>query len=192
MTEGMEESIDFNALCAESRALVGLTQGDEALLRDVLPLIGPELDKVTERFYARLMSTPSTARFLEGRVDGLRKTHRAWLNTLFNGQFDAEYTRWMHQIGLAHSHVALPVEFMSASMALVQRELTAIVAGTNRLDADMRGRTCAAISSACGFCQLIMERSYANDQRESELERYLRITGVSRTLYEKLSASFKD
>lgn len=188
----MDDSLDFAALCEEGRALVGLSPADEALLRDILPLIGPELDKVTERFYARLMSTPRTARFLEGRVEGLRKTHRAWLNTLFTGQFDAEYTRWMYQIGLVHSQVALPVEFMSASMALVQRELTALVAGTNRLDADMRGRGCAAISSACGFCQLIMERSYALDQRESELERYLRITGVSRALYEKLSAAFKD
>lgn len=188
----MNETIDFAALCEESRGLVGLSPDDETLLRDILPLVGPELDKVTERFYARLLNAPRTAQFLEGRVEGLRKTHRAWLSTLFSTRFDAEYTRWMHQIGLMHSKVALPVEFMSASMALVQRELTAIVAGTNKLDADMRGRTCAAISSACGFCELIMQRSYAFDQRESELDRYLRITGVSRGLYEKLSAAFKD
>lgn len=188
----MNNNIDFDQLCAEARQLVGLSSADEATLRELAPILTPALDQVTDRFYAILGSQPRTAGFIVGRTDSLRKTHRAWLESLFTSTIDASYARWMHDIGSVHVRVNLPVEFMSSAMAVVQRELTALVAGNDALEAGLRARACAAISSACGFCELLMQKSFAVDRSADELERYLRITGVSRQLYEKLSAAFKD
>lgn len=188
----MSKESDFTQLCNEARQLVGLTTADEAALREIAPVLIPALDQVTDRFYAILGAQARTAGFIVGRTESLRKTHRAWLESLFTSAIDADYARWMHDIGSVHVRVNLPVEFMSSAMAVVQRELTALVAGNDALEAGLRARACAAISSACGFCELLMQKSFAIDRSADELERYLRITGVSRPLYEKLSAAFRD
>ena len=184
--------MEYALICEESRKLVGLTQDDERVLRQIEPLIVPELDRVTTRFYDTLASVPSTARFIEGRTEQLRKTHRIWLESLFTRSVDAEYTRWMYEIGSIHVKVNLPSEFMASGMALVQRELLTIIAAAINIDIDLRTRACAAVAAICGFCQLVMQKSYAQNRSEDELSRYLRITGVSRPLYEKLSAAFQD
>lgn len=187
----MSSSIDFASLCAESRALAGLTDADVALLHDLGPRFVPHLDAVTDRFYAALGAVPRTAAFIEGRVDALKKTHRAWLESLFTRAVDTEYTQWMHHVGSVHVRVNLPVEFMTSGMTLVQRELLLLAASTEGLDVATRDRVPAAIASICGFCQLVMQKSYASDRLAEELEKFLKITGMSHKLFENLAAAYK-
>jgi hypothetical protein len=188
----MSDLIDFAALCQESRTLCGFGPEDEATIAQFGPLLVPALDEVTEKFYAALLSVPRTAAFLQGRIDMLKRTHRAWLESLFTRPIDAQYTQWMHQIGSVHVRVNLPVEFMTAGMALVQRELMTAIATLQGIDVDQRARLAIAISSLCGFCQLVMQTSYASDRLAAELEKFLKITGMSRTLFDNLAAAYRE
>lgn len=186
----MANELNFTQMCDESKQLSGLMAQDEATLRELAPLIVPALDEVTDRFYTVLGAVPRTASFIEGRVDVLKKTHRAWLESMFTRNLDAEYTQWMYQIGSVHVRVELPVEFMTAGMTLVLRELLLQV-GRSSLDADAKARACAAIGSVCGFSQLVMQKSYDTGKLAGEVERVLNITGISRKLFDNLAAAYK-
>jgi hypothetical protein len=187
----MSDALDFSQMCDESKLLSGLTAQDEATLRELAQLIVPALDGVTDRFYVVLGSVPRTAAFIEGRVDVLKKTHRAWLESLFTRSLDAQYTEWMYQIGTVHVRVQLPVEFMTAGMTLVLRELLVLVGGSS-LDAEAKTRASAAIGSVCGFSQLVMQKSYDTGKLAGEVERVLKITGMSRKLFDNLAAAYKE
>ncbi len=188
----MSEMLDFPQLCAESKQLSGLTPQDEATLRELAALIVPALDAVTERFYSTLAAVPRTAAFIEGRVEMLKKTHRAWLESLFTRDLDAEYAQWMYQIGAVHVRVNLPVEFMTAGMSLVLRELLLLLGSSGSLDAEAKMRGGAAIGSVCGFSQLLMQKSYDSGKLAGELEKFLKITGMSRKLFDNLASAYKD
>jgi hypothetical protein len=187
----MSDTLDFRQMCEESKQLSGLTAEDEATLRELADLIVPALDGVTDRFYTILGQVPRTAAFIEGRVDILKKTHRAWLESLFTRSLDAEYAQWMYQIGAVHVRVELPVEFMTAGMSLVLRELLLLV-GRASMAAEAKSRAGAAIGSVCGFSQLIMQKSYDTGKLAGEVERVLKITGISRKLFDNLAAAYKE
>jgi hypothetical protein len=187
----MSDTLDFRHMCDESKQLSGMTAQDEVILRDLAGMIVPTLDGVTDRFYTILGQVPRTAAFIEGRVELLKKTHRAWLESLFTRQLDAEYTQWMYHIGSVHVRVQLPVEFMTAGMSLVLRELLVLI-GESSLDAAAKTRASAAIGSVCGFSQLVMQKSYDTGKLAGEVERVLKITGISRKLFDNLAAAYKE
>lgn len=185
-----DTNLDFSVVCAEGKRLVNLTPEDEAIIQELAPLIIPHLDAVTESFYSTLLAVPATAQLLEGRVDNLRRTHRAWLESLFTQQIDARYTEWMSHIGSVHVKVRLPVEFMTSGTTLIQRELVSLVHSFNSLDMDKKSQAAKAILSLCGFSQLIMQKSYSEDTLQEELARFLTITGMSRKLFDNLASAF--
>ncbi len=186
----MSDENDFSRLSAESKRLTGLEPQDEVMLRELAPLLLPHLDAVTDAFYATLTTVPSTADFLEGRVESLKKTHRAWLESLFTRDLDAGYAQWMHKIGEVHVRAQLPVEFMTSGMSLILRELLTVISRAE-LDEPTRTRAMAALSSVCGFSQLLMQRSYDEMKLAGEVERVLKITGISRKLFDNLAAAYK-
>lgn len=187
----MSDALDFQQMCDESKQLSGLSTQDEVTLRDLAGLIVPALDGVTDRFYTTLGEVPRTAAFIDGRVEVLKSTHRVWLESLFTRSLDAEYTQWMYHIGSVHVRVQLPVEFMTAGMSLVLRELLLLV-GRSSLDADAKTRANAAIGAVCGFSQLVMQKSYDTGKLAGEVERVLNITGISRKLFDNLAAAYRE
>lgn len=181
---------DFEALCKESKLLVNLTAEDEALIKSLATAVVPHLDQVTERFYDQLEKVPATAKVIEGRVDALKKTHRAWLESLFTENIDATYTEWMHHVGSVHVKVDLPVEFMTSGMALVLRELVEVLGNEGSLAPEKKLAAEKALTSLCGFSQLVMQQSYSVDRLAEALEKFLKITGMSRKLFDNLAAAF--
>lgn len=185
-------NVDFHTICKESKKLVQLTPESEALIKKIGPIVIPNLDSVTNKFYDVLLGVPSTAKILEGRVDSLKKTHRAWLESLFTQTIDEKYTEWMHHVGEVHVNVELPVEFMTSGMTLIQVELLEIIINDETLEMDTRLKACQAITALCGFSQLVMQKSYSEDtlrRIDAELDRFLTITGMSKVLFEKLAST---
>lgn len=187
----MSDELDFAGICEESKKLAGLSAEDEVLLKELGSAIVPALDGVTERFYAVLLSIPRTAAFLDGRVDILKKAHRAWLESLFTQNLDAKYTEWMYHIGAVHVKVNLPVEFMTTGMTLILRELTSLVCAGESMSLERKGKAVAAVGSVCGFSQLVMQKSYDSGKLASELEKFLKITGMSRALFDNLASAYR-
>jgi len=184
--------VDVAALTEYAKKFSGLTPEYEALLAEIAPLIKPMLPAVTDKFYEILSSIDKAAPFLEGRVDTLKATHLKWLETLFTGPYDSDYTATMYHVGDVHVKVKLPVEFMSGGITLIGNELHTAVAQVCGDDLDKCLKTGSAINAVLGFSLMVMQESYQSSSLAAELEKFLAITGMSRQLFDNLATAYKE
>jgi truncated hemoglobin YjbI len=183
---------DFEALTQYAKAFTGLTPEREALLMEVGPAIQPSLPAVTDEFYATLELIPKARAVIEGRVDSLKQTHLKWMEGLFTGPYDASYTAAMYHVGDVHVKVKLPVEFMAAGMTLISNALLPVVTSACGTDHERCVKVTSAVSSILGFSLMVMQESYQSSSLAKELEKFLAITGMSRTLFDNLASAYKD
>ena len=186
------DEIDYAQLTRYAKAFTGLTPDKETLLQAAAPAIKPGLEGVTDRFYTELQRIDKTAPFIEGRLEQLKSTHLAWLEGLFTGPYDEGYTRAMYRVGQVHVKVDLPVEFMSGGMSLIAEELITLSCRIHEAEPHHLPPLLKAINAVMGFSLLIMQQSYQSSSLSAELDRFLAITGMSRTLFENLAGAYKD
>ncbi len=187
----MEEQIDFEQLARETKILTGFTPAHEALLIEVAPQIKPHLVRVTEAFYAILQELPKARPFLDGRLEKLKGAHLGWLESLFTGPFDAEFARGMYHVGMVHVRVKLPVEFMQGAGTMIMSELINVTREVFRDDAARQADVIRALNGVIGFSVTIMQESYQASSLAEELEKFLAITGMSRTLFNNLALAYE-
>jgi hypothetical protein len=185
------QEIDMQALCHYAKQFSGLDETHIAVLRQVYPDVSARLQDVSDVFYGRLQEIPKIHSFLDGRIDALKKTHVIWLHELFISDFGEEYSRKLYKVGDVHVKVKLPVEFMAGAMVIIQGELTRIFGEIYADDHVMMLKTIAALNAATGFSLLIMQESYQSSSMAEELEKFLRITGMSRMLFNNLARAYR-
>jgi len=184
--------VDFQALTDYAKKFTGFTPEYETILQELGPQIKPLLGEVTNNFYSTLQSIDKTAPFINGRVDGLKQTHQAWMEKLFTGPYDADYTSWMYHVGDVHVKVKLPVEFMSGGMTLIGNTLLPVVSQICGGDAGQCIKATSAVNAVLGFSLMVMQESYQSSSLAAELEKFLAITGMSRTLFDNLALAYKE
>ncbi len=183
---------DFEQLTQYARSFTHLTSEDEAVLKEVGATIIPHLKSVTESFYTQLGLIPETQPFLEGRVDSLKAMHTQWLESIFTTEFNASYTEHMYKVGSVHVQVQLPVEFMSGGMTLINDQLIPLIINLFGEDTDKCAKILSAINSATGFSLLTMQQSYQEASIAEELEKFLKISGMSRVLFSNLAKAYNN
>ena len=164
----------------------------EALLQEAGECIKPELPAITDEFYRQLLTIPQAAAFVEGRVDALKSAHLRWLNILFSGPYDREYVEYMHKIGDIHVNVNLPSEFMTGAMTLINNRLIGLAVRHLGSDLEKLAAVLEAISAVTGLSLLVMQQSYHESSVAVELDKFLKISGISRTLFTNLALAYKD
>lgn len=180
---------DLKELTCYAKKFSALTPEKEAILKEIQGDINPHIKNITNNFYLVLQSIPEAKPFLQNKVDHLKRTHNTWMHSLFTGVYDESYTEKLYRVGDIHVKVDLPVEFMSGGITLVGNELFKIVCGIYEGDTQKIKTTTSAINSILGFSLFIMQKSYHASVGEA-LERFLLITGMSRSLYNKLASTF--
>jgi hypothetical protein len=149
------------------------------------------LNTVTDRFYAQLQAIPRTAPFLEGRLPSLRRTHRAWLESLFTQAYDVAFVETLYHVGDVHVRARLPIEFIAGGMTLIQGELAPLVLRLAAGDLARQVGLVGALNAALGFSLLVMQESYQVSRLLAEQEKFLAITGISRTEFNRLATDRK-
>jgi len=184
--------VDYEELTLYAKKFSGLTPEHEKTLNEIKDDLLPHLKGVTQDFYSVLKTIPNAVPFLEGRLDSLSNTHLQWMEKLFNGPYDASYTQHMYKVGDVHVKVKLPVEFMAGAMTLISERLYGIVCQAFASDSSRIEQANRAIAAVTGFSLMIMQQSYQASTLVQELERFLAITGMSRTLFNNLASAYKD
>lgn len=154
---------NFDELIGQVKSLSGLTPELENCLKEIAPVVIPHLNKVTDYFYSRLLMIPSTSIFLESRMDQLehlKETHLNWMISLFTLDINAEFARDMCRVGDVHVTVHLPIEFMAASMCIINKELLKIIIEEFGHDKALCLRALQATSAVMGLALIIMQKSY--------------------------------
>jgi hypothetical protein len=183
--------IDFVQLTKYARQFTGLTDELEQVLVDLSTEIKPHLPAITDSFYSVLQEIPKAQPFLQGRVETLRQTHIHWLETVFSGPYDENYAKAMYHVGDVHVKVELPVEFMAGAMTLVNVRLNELLGDLVTGDTSRLKKATAAVNAALGFTLMLMQQSYESSRLAEELDRFLLITGMSRTLFDNLASAYK-
>lgn len=183
---------DFEKLTRYAKLFSGLTPELETLLLQIGNQIKPHLPAVTEDFYRQLATIPQTASFLEGRIDTLKAAHMRWLESLFSGHYDQAYVEQMYKVGNVHVKVNLPVEFMAGAMTLINNRLIGTLVDTYGDDKAQLAKILEAVSAITGMSLLVMQQSYQEASLAEELEKFLKISGMSRTLFTNLALAYKD
>ena len=185
-------SQDFEKLTLYGKSFSGLTPDKEALLVEAGTKIKPHLSVVTDEFYELLQTIPETAKFLDGRVESLKKTHAMWMESLFTGPFDRDFTARMYKVGDVHVKVKLPVEFMAGAMTLINNRLFTLIVETFGDDKQRCAEVITAVNAITGFTLMVMQQSYQESSLAEELEKFLKISGMSRTLFTNLALAYRD
>ncbi len=183
---------DFNELITYSKAFSGLTPELEATLKDIAPILIPHLNRVTDHFYAQLSAIPVTEKFLAGRIEHLKAAHLKWMTDLFTLTIDAQFAENMYRVGDIHVKVHLPVEFMAGSMTLINTGLINLVAETMGDDQAKSTQASQAIIAVSGLALMIMQQSYQASSLSGELEKFLKISGMSRVLFSNLAKAYRE
>ena len=191
-TTTREAHVNFTELTAYAKSFSGLTHAREQQMLEIGQRITPKLNELTDAFYQTLLSIPKTATYLEGRVDALKKTHVTWLERLFKGPFDENYTASLYRVGTVHVKVSLPVEFMAGGIALINDRLISLIADAYEGESEARLCALTAVNAALGFSLIVMQESYQAASLHEELERFLKITGMSRALFNNLASAYKN
>jgi hypothetical protein len=186
----MNKTPDFARLCDDIKQLSGLTAQDEAVLRELAPMIVPSLEGLTDRVFGMLGTMPRTAAFVEGRADVLRQVQGAWLNGLFTRKLDGDYARWLYQIAAAHAREKVPQDFMCACMTMFLRELLLLVWAAP-LASEAKARAGVAINSACAFSRMIIQRSYDDSGEASVSVSKRMISDISDKLFDKMAGIYE-
>ncbi|MEQ1529192.1 MAG: protoglobin domain-containing protein [Methylococcales bacterium] len=181
---------NFNELITYSKAFSGLTPELEACLKDIAPTITPHLQRVTDSFYEQLAGIPATEKYLVGRLEHLKASHLKWMTDLFALNVDAQFAEGMYKVGDIHVKVNLPVEFMAGAMTLINTELIKLVVETMSNDVEKCSKALQAINAVTGLALMVMQQSYQESSIAEELEKFLKISGMSRTLFANLAKAY--
>lgn len=184
--------VDYTALTAYAKQFAGLTPEHEALMVEIGSEFKPRLPAITDAFYQQLQAIPNAQALLEGRVDALKATHLHWLEGLFDGPYDQSYTEAMYKVGIVHVRVKMPAEFMAGAMALIQEGFAGAAGEIFSDDAAKLARVLGATSALLGFSLLVMQQSYQEASLAAELEKFLKITGMSRVLFDNLAKAYTE
>ncbi|MCE9583832.1 MAG: hypothetical protein K8T20_15220 [Planctomycetes bacterium] len=94
------------------KAYLQITAEDEALLREVHPLLATKSAAITEQFYEFLLAHPSTRRMLEapGLLPRLKKLQAQYFERLTSGEYGRAYFEDRVRVGDTHNRVGLPPE----------------------------------------------------------------------------------
>jgi truncated hemoglobin YjbI len=182
---------DYDQLSIYAKQFTGLTPEMELILIGLSGLIKPHLPVITDSFYSVLQRIPKAQPFLDGHIDDLKQTHIAWLEQVFNGPFDINYTKAMYHVGDVHVKVNLPVEFMAGAMTLVSTRINDILSELLSHDPTRLRQAVKAVNAVLGFTLMVMQQSYESSRLAEELEKFLKITGMSRTLFDNLASAYK-
>lgn len=126
-------------LFLELKRYVDFTPEDEALLRELHPLLRPAFLPAVDGFYERVLAHPEARAALERgekRLGQLRETLLRWLEEVFLGPWDQSYLHRRARIGQVHVQIGLPQHYMVLGMSLLrvrlEERLSEVVADADR------------------------------------------------------------
>ena len=139
---------------------------DETALRGLHPLALPELERIADVFYERILEHEGARQALAGgesQIGRLKITLKQWLESLLLGPWDEGYFEQRARIGRRHVHIALPERYMFGAMNVIRRELSSLIEGLYGERPDARRAALAAAGKILDLELAIMLHTYRED-----------------------------
>ena len=161
------------------QTFVGFDEQDQRQLAAVAPILLPEQERITDQFYEAILREPETAAYVEGRLDGLKRTHGRWFRELFGGDYGPRYFENRWRIGMAHVRIGLHPRWVDLVLTHVHEQVLIT------LKSKMGDDGVSAHQSVARLIELdraVIQLAYDEDR----LDRLTEFTGMKRTLIENV------
>lgn len=164
----------------EMKNFLDFGEADVGRLAALQPLFAEHGPAITDRFYETLQQTPATAKFIEGRVDALKRTHRTWMAELFSGDYGEAYFERRRRIGEVHVKIGLSPQFVEGVMSSIRTEGAQLI--FSQTSADDAPAHFASLTKILDLDLIVINLAYADER----IELMCSVTGMRRKLVENL------
>lgn len=152
--------------------MIRVTVDDLTLLKTVQPLIRENLEKIVNDFYKNLEKEPSLLQIINehSSIDGLKKTLRIHINTMFDGVLDEEFIKKRISIARVHVKIGLLTNWYLCAFQDLLLSITEVIEG--RLAREEQVSILKAVSKLLNFEQQIVLMAYEEerDKLREEIE----------------------
>ena len=138
---------------------VGFTEEDQAVIKSLRGLMRPLLPSLTARFYKVLLADPQMAPYVQNRVEMLKQTHQAWLESLFEGDYGPSFVRRQQEIGEAHTRANIPPFYFAASMAFLRAAFPPLLTANIASPAE-QAQAGSSLLRLLDLCQYLIDPKY--------------------------------
>ena len=163
----------------EIRNFVSFGPDDAAALMGLADMVQTRGAAITDHFYEVLGANATTAPIIAGRVDALKKTHRAWLEALVRGGCDDAWFTMQAHVGQVHVRVGVPPMHVELTFSLLRKLLVDAIHESIG-DTARAAAASTAVVKAVDMALATINLAYA----EERLNRLCGFTGFSRKLIE--------
>ena len=156
----------METLFQELKRYVLWGRGDEEALLRFHPLASPDLERIADLFYRRILDHDEARKALEGgesQVGRLKITLQAWMDLLLRGPWDEAYYQKRARIGRVHVRIALPQHYMFGAMNVLRQELGELVTRHLRSRPEEEAVVRAALDKILDLELAIMLHTYRED-----------------------------
>lgn len=139
---------------------------DEQAIHALQPILAPELERIADTFYRRILDHESARLALEGgesQVGRLKVSLVVWLQRLLSGPWDEDYFELRCRIGRVHVRIALPQHYMFGAMNVIRQEFDQILLHEYASRSEELSRARAAVSKIFDLELAIMLHTYRED-----------------------------
>ena len=111
----------------ELMSWVGFGPEDGIRLQNLLPLVEPELERITDRFYEAIQRSQARAVLQDdAQVLRLKGTLQVWIREMLAGPHGEAYWERRRRIGQTHVRVGMPHRYVFPAMDLIRQDLVHI------------------------------------------------------------------
>jgi len=114
----------------QRREFINLTSADEKLLRQLVTVIEPHVDRIVEAFYNNIRPYPELKKIISdagSSIEKLKGSQRSYILELFSGNYGAEYFERRLRIGVVHQRIGLTPRWYLGSYATYMQLLVPVI-----------------------------------------------------------------
>lgn len=166
----------METLFQELKRYVLWTADDEAALHALHPILSPELVRIADIFYRRILDHDGARIASEGgesQVGRLKIALVGWMDRLLAGPWDEDYFQLRCRIGRVHVRIALPQHYMFGAMNVIRNEFDPVILREYAGRTQELSRVRAAVSKILDLEVAIMLHTYREDMlaQQNRVER---------------------
>ncbi len=172
----MTESSFLGHLMAQT----GFSDPDARHLKGLLPAVEPQVQRLADRFYQRILADEEASATLSGseaRAERLKVTMVRWILSGLSGPHDTAWLEGRARIGRVHVQIEMPQHLMVTAMNGLRHDLREIIEDTLSSDDQTRRATSLALDRLLDLELAIMLESYREDS-EARLSRHERLATI--------------
>jgi len=138
------------------------------ILPTVKAIVMAHQDRITNGFYEELGKDEIAGKIIAGRVDGLKATHKVWMEELFNGEYGDAYFDRRYRIGQVHVIVKIEPYFVEVVTSYLRRAIVEVLV-------QEKPEAIPAVLAVLDLDALVIVGAYQEDR----LNRMSEVTGMS-------------